>query len=104
VYEDIVGYYTSPHQQSFAVYDPVKDLPYVKCPVLILFGQKDQHVTVHSNLPRIAEAIASSGKGNVTIHIQPDADHAFAAAGGMQTGKLAPGLTAKIACWLKSLN
>jgi dipeptidyl aminopeptidase/acylaminoacyl peptidase len=104
VYEEVLGYYTSPHQQSFAVYNPVVDFKKVSCPVLVLFGEKDKHVTVQSNLPKVAGAISDAGMGNVTIHIFQGTDHSFSAAGGVKTGKMTPGLAARVACWMKTFE
>jgi pimeloyl-ACP methyl ester carboxylesterase len=104
VYEEVLGYYTSPHQQSFAVYNPIEDFRRLTCPVLVLFGEKDKHVTVQSNLPKVAGTISEAGMGNVTIHIFQGTDHSFSAAGGVQTGKMTPALAARVACWIKTFE
>jgi pimeloyl-ACP methyl ester carboxylesterase len=100
-YQNVLEHYTSMHQQSFAVYDAAADLEKVICPVLVLFGQKDQHVTVRSNLPKVAAAISRGTMSNVAIYIIPGTDHSFSAAGGMNSGALSPQLLNRISCWLE---
>ena len=68
-FDDVVAYYTSPHQKSFAIYDPITDFKKINCPVLVLFGQNDKHVVVKSNLPRIAQVLSEAAVTDLTIKI-----------------------------------
>jgi dipeptidyl aminopeptidase/acylaminoacyl peptidase len=62
--------------QFFIEYDPLPTAEMVRCPVLILHGDKDKHVPVeHANI--IAEAIRRGGNQDVTVHILPCYDHHF---------------------------
>jgi len=62
--------------QFFVEYDPLPTAEMVRCPVLILHGDQDNHVPVeHAHI--IAEAIRKGGNQDVTVHIFPDYDHRF---------------------------
>ena len=74
-YQGALEYYTSPHQMSFTSYDPSEGLKKVTCPILILFGEKDNHVTINSNIPKVSEAIIEGNFSDLTIKIVPEADH-----------------------------
>ena len=100
IYAEALEYYTSPHQLSFARYDPLSDFSKLACPVLVLFGERDQHVTVASNLPRVANKMASGALRDITVHIVPEADHAFSTRERMQQGYIVPGLGRFIGGWI----
>ncbi|MFH0896144.1 MAG: alpha/beta fold hydrolase [Bacteroidota bacterium] len=99
-YDDVVGYYTSPHQKSFAVYDPINDFKKITCPVLALFGEKDKHVVTSSNMPEVALAMASSSVTDLTVKIVPSADHGYSTSELIKNGEMVPGLTEFIANWV----
>lgn len=99
-YENVVEYYTSPHQKSFAVYDPIEDFKKITCPVLVLFGEKDNHVTVKSNLPKIGEALPGAAFDDLTIRIVPEADHGYSSKEYIKNGEMVPGVVDFIANWI----
>lgn len=99
-FEGALEYYTSPHQKSFTVYDPSEDLKKVTCPILILFGEKDNHVTVKSNMPKVGKAISEAAFADLTIRIIPMADHGYSAAGYIEKGEMVPGVVEFIANWI----
>lgn len=99
-YESVLEYYTSPHQKSFAVYDPITDFKKIKCPILILFGEKDKHVVVQSNLPEVAQAIPEAAVTDLTIRIIPLADHGYSTSELMKNGQMVPGVVEYIANWV----
>ncbi|HUW05621.1 MAG TPA: alpha/beta fold hydrolase [Williamwhitmania sp.] len=99
---EVMAYYTSPHQKSFAVYDPAEDFKKVTCPVLILFGEKDKHVVVSSNLPKVAQVLPESLVTDLTIKIIPNADHGYSDAEHIKNGEMVPGTTEFIANWVNS--
>ena len=103
-YQGAVEYYTSPHQKSFTAYDPSEGLMKVTCPILILFGEKDNHVTVKSNLPKVTNAIIESNFSDLTIKIVPEADHGYSSPEYIEKGQMVPGLGDFIAYWIGSIK
>ncbi len=53
---------------------PPAEIPAIRCPVLGLYGGKDQRIT--GQVPTLVEAMAAAGK-SFTHQIYPDAGHAF---------------------------
>lgn len=99
-FEGALEYYTSPHQKSFTAYDPYEGLKKVACPILVLFGEKDNHVTVKANMPKVGKAISEVAFKDITIRIIPEADHGYSAAGYIEKGEMVPGVTDFIANWI----
>ena len=99
-YEGALEYYTSPHQKSFTAYDPSEGVKNVTCPILILFGEKDNHVTVKSNMPKVGKAISEAKFSDITIKIFPLADHGYSAPGYIEKGEMVPGVLAFITNWI----
>ncbi len=99
-FEGALEYYTSPHQKSFTAYDPSEGLKKVTCPILILFGEKDNHVTVKANMAKVGKAISEVAFEDITIRIIPEADHGYSAAGYIEKGEMVPGVTDYIANWI----
>jgi len=103
-YQGALEYYTSPHQKSFTSYDPSEGLKHVNCPILILFGEKDNHVTVKSNLPKVTKAIIENNFSDLTIKIIPEADHGYSSPENIEKGQMVPGVREFIAYWIKSIK
>jgi len=99
-FDDVVAYYTSPHQRSFAVYDPVTDFKKLTCPVLVLFGQNDKHVVVKSNLPRIAQVLPEATVTDLTIKIIPEVDHGYTTPELLKEGKIGVGVLEFVTNWV----
>jgi pimeloyl-ACP methyl ester carboxylesterase len=99
-FEGALEYYTSPHQKSFTAYDPSEGIKKVTCPILILFGENDNHVTVKANMPKVGIAISETAFTDITIRIIPKADHGYSAAGYIENGEMVPGVTDFIANWI----
>lgn len=99
-YESVLEYYTSPHQKSFAIYDPIEDFKKITCPILILFGEKDKHVVVKFNLPKVAMAIPDAAVTDLTIRTIPLADHGYSTSELMKNGEMVPGVLDYIANWV----
>jgi dipeptidyl aminopeptidase/acylaminoacyl peptidase len=60
----------------FLSYMPLPTAKRVRCPVLILHGDKDAHVPVtHADM--LAQAMRAGGNGDVTVRIYEDIDHPF---------------------------
>jgi alpha-beta hydrolase superfamily lysophospholipase len=92
--------------------DPIATLRRVRCPVLAIYGQRDQVVRVDENRALMEDALRSGGNRDVTISVIPGADHAFfpsktggreellrSASRGIQ---LAPGFLDTMTRWLAS--
>jgi pimeloyl-ACP methyl ester carboxylesterase len=103
-YQGALEYYTSPHQKSFTAYDPSKGLEMVNCPILILFGEKDNHVTVKSNLPKVTNVVIESNFSDLTIKIIPEADHGYSSPEYIDKGQMVPGILEFIAYWINSIE
>lgn len=99
-YEAVLAYYTSPHQKSFAIYDPTEDFRKITCPVLILFGEKDEHVITDNNLPKVAQALEGAAVTDLTIREIPLADHAYTTEELFPKGEVVPGLLDYMANWI----
>ena len=76
-YEGALRYYTSPHQLSFVSHDPAEYISKVKCPILVMFGEKDKHVTIEKNYAPLMHAMADSMTKDLTVRIVADADHVY---------------------------
>ncbi len=77
-YEGAVKYYTSPHQLSFTFHDPAHYISKVRCPLLVLFGDNDKHVTIKQNLKPLMYAMADPQTRDFTVKIIQNADHVYA--------------------------
>jgi len=73
----------SPWLKFFLTYDPKPTLSKVKCPVLVINGEKDLQVPPKENLSAIEEALKSGGNQDYTIKEIPNLNHLFQTA---QTG------------------
>jgi len=67
----------SPWMQYFLNYDPRLILKDVKCPVLILNGEKDLQVPAQANTEAIKNALQKAGNKNVTVTVFPGLNHLF---------------------------
>ncbi len=99
-YKEVLDYYTSPHQKSFASYDPATDFPSITCPVLAMFGEKDAHVVVASNKPAVANALANARTMDFTMKIIPGTDHGYSTKELYKQGKMGPGVLEFLAGWI----
>ena len=99
-YEGAVDYYTSAHQKSFIAYDPAEGLKKVNCPILILFGEKDNHVTVKSNMPKIGKTLLTNSFSDLTIKIIPEADHGYSGPQYFDKGEMVPQVLEFISNWI----
>ena len=99
-YQGALEYYTSPHQMSFTAYDPAEGLKKVSCPILVLFGEKDNHVTVQSNMPKVVGAISEANFSDITISVIPVADHGYSSAEYIEKGQMVPGVLELISYWV----
>jgi pimeloyl-ACP methyl ester carboxylesterase len=67
----------TPWFRYFISYDPAVALRKVRCPVLVLNGEKDLQVDPKQNLPPIAAALQEAGNRDVTIRELPGLNHLF---------------------------
>lgn len=67
----------SPWTLAFMKLDPRDYLAKIKCPVLVLNGDKDLQVSSKVNLPLINEALSKAGNKDVTIREFPGLNHLF---------------------------
>lgn len=98
---------SSPWFRYFVSYDPAPALREVKCPVLVLNGEKDLQVSPQQNLPPIRKALEEAGNTRFEIVILPGLNHLFQTA---KTGSpseyteieetMSPVAMAKIAEWI----
>lgn len=68
---------TIPWFRYFITYDPAQNLKKVKCPVLILNGEKDIQVNATLNTKAIEKALKETGNKKVTTEIFPGLNHLF---------------------------
>lgn len=67
----------TPWLRYFISYNPAANLQKVKCPVLVLNGEKDIQVTADLNTKAIANALKQSGNKNVEVQVFPELNHLF---------------------------
>lgn len=67
----------SPWMQYFLRYDPVPALEKVKCPALVLFGEKDLQVPPEGNSVAVENAFKKGGNKNVILKTLPNLNHLF---------------------------
>ncbi|WP_396178706.1 alpha/beta hydrolase family protein [Flavobacterium sp.] len=67
----------TPWLRYFISYNPKENLKKVKCPVLVLNGEKDIQVTADLNTKGITEALKEGGNKKVTLQIFPGLNHLF---------------------------
>lgn len=72
-----VGMVTSPWFHHFITYDPTLILKDVKCPVLVLNGEKDVQVPSKANTQAIKNALEKAGNKKVTVVEFPNMNHLF---------------------------
>ncbi|MER3558211.1 MAG: alpha/beta hydrolase, partial [Armatimonadota bacterium] len=78
--------YTSPWFRTFVTLDPAPYLRQVRCPVLVLNGERDLQVDPEQNLPAIERALKEGGNRHFTIRRLPNLNHLFQkAATGLPT-------------------
>lgn len=99
--------FLSPWFQFFLTYDPAESQRRIRCPVLILNGEKDLQVIPEINVPRIEEAVRSNGNQRVTSEIFPNLNHLFQAATTGQISEYAeieetinPVVLERVSSWL----
>lgn len=68
---------TTPWMRYFLKYDPLPALSKVKCPVLVLNGEKDLQVPAKENIPLIEKALKQGGNKQVVIKVFPNLNHMF---------------------------
>lgn len=100
----------TPWFKFFTTYDPAEDIKDIKCPVLVLFGGKDNQVPVELNKEPMEKALMADGDKNFETVIFPDANHLFQKA---ETGmfdeysklpkEFVPGFLNIIAKWINEL-
>lgn len=67
----------TPWLRYFITYNPQENLKKVKCPVLVLNGEKDIQVTAKLNTEGIEKALKEGGNKNVQVKIFPGLNHLF---------------------------
>jgi pimeloyl-ACP methyl ester carboxylesterase len=81
--QEHISQVTSPWFLYFVNYDPQSDLAEAKCPLLILFGEKDLQTPPQFHVPAIKQALRSNGHSQSTVKIMPGLNHLFQ---GAETG------------------
>jgi len=99
-FEGALRYYTSAHRRSFVLYSAATDLPKVSCPVAVIFGDKDKHVTVASNRPPMMRSLVEAQTCDFTLRIIADADHGFSSPDLVAQGKMLPEVLDFISNWI----
>ena len=100
--EGALRYYTSPHKKSYITYDASEDFPEVTCPVCVIFGDADKHVTVKSNKPPLIRSLNGAKTKDFTLRIIDDADHGFSTSELVQKGEMLPETLSFISNWISA--
>lgn len=98
---------STPWFRYFLTYDPAAALGKLRCPVLVLNGEKDLQVPPNLNLPAIRKALVAGGNKDFEIDELPGLNHLFQSA---KTGApteyaeieetIAPVALEKMASWI----
>ena len=99
-YKGALRYYTSAHQLSFNAHDPAEYIAKVSCPVLVLFGDKDKHVTIENNYAPLMHAMAAPVTKDFTVKIITGADHVYTTFGMNQKWEILPELLTSMSNWI----
>ena len=67
----------SPWMRMFLDLDPADYIPKIKCPALMLFGEKDVQVPAEENKTALERMIKMNNLMNFTIKVIPQANHLF---------------------------
>jgi hypothetical protein len=99
--------YRDPWFLEFLRRDPSADWRRVRVPVLALYGEKDDVVSPGGNAAQLAELLASSGDGDVTVDTVPGANHLFQPAAEADPAAFAalpasfvPGVSERVVEWV----
>jgi hypothetical protein len=76
-FKESTGTLTNPWFRYFLTVDPSLYWKQVKCPVLILNGEKDLQVAADENPPAIEKALKSGKNYSYTTHVLPGLNHLF---------------------------
>lgn len=99
---NLVNHFLSPESQFFLHYNPVADLKKVECPLVVLFGEGDQHVKLHMNMKPFLEGAAESKIRSLSVKIIPDINHFYTAPPYRSKGEMYPGVTEFISHWIQN--
>jgi pimeloyl-ACP methyl ester carboxylesterase len=98
---------SSPWMRYFLAYDPAPALRKIKCPVLVINGEKDLQVPPAQNLPLIRKALEEGGNKHFEVVEMPGLNHLFQTAKSGSPNEypqieetVAPAALEKIAAWL----
>jgi len=72
-----ISFQLKPWVKYFLTTDPAQFWQKVKCPVLLLNGEKDIQVYASQNIPAITASLQKAGDKNVTTKIFPGLNHLF---------------------------
>ncbi len=89
--------------------DPQAAWRRVKCPALLIWGERDLIVPVELSVTRIREALTAAGNQDVTVKIFPGADHNFRLPVGVRSDtngkwdfpRSAPGFVETVLDWIR---
>jgi len=77
IIESQISRLSTPWFRYFIKYDPVPTLTKVKCPVLVMNGEKDVQVPAGINTKAIEKALKQGGNNQVTVKLFPRLNHLF---------------------------
>jgi fermentation-respiration switch protein FrsA (DUF1100 family) len=92
--------YTTPLQRDFIVHDPADDIRKVVCPLLVLFGEKDEHVRIGMHRPPLLRALAEGKCADVIVRVVPEANHAYTTGPLYEKGEMLPAVVEAMAAWI----
>lgn len=75
--ERVIAELTSKWFKTFIALDPSYYIKKIKCPALLLFGEKDLQVPAKQNLEAINSILSQTNQTNLKIIVAPSANHLF---------------------------
>ncbi len=96
--------------RSHTLQDPIANLKKVRCPVLILQGERDIQVSAERDAPRLLDALEEAGHEDHELIVFPGLDHLFKKTVGersseldyLKTRPVAPEFLDKLSGWLRA--
>jgi hypothetical protein len=100
--EDMMTFHRLAYFKSFVAYNPARDLTRLQCPILALYGARDDRVKAEFGWKALLRTLASreSPALDVTLRVFPDTFHFLTRPEYARKGQLTPGVVDQMGDWI----